>query len=187
MPTVILSTAARYTLPLLLLFSIFVLFRGHNDPGGGFVGGLVASAAVTLYVLAYGVEKAQKVLPIDCRRMMAIGLLVAVSSGLLSMLVGKPFMTGLWPSTDMFSSTESVADSDSHNASDDQTKDSAITNETKIKNDHSTGDDGHGKGGELISLPLVGKPGTPLMFDIGVYLVVIGVTLTIIFQLAENL
>ena len=55
MTSLILRTATRFMLPLLLLFSVFLLTRGHNQPGGGFSGGLVAAAAYTLYALAFGV------------------------------------------------------------------------------------------------------------------------------------
>ena len=51
----IFRTAARLLMPLLLLFSVFLLLRGHNEPGGGFVGGLVAAAAFALYAVAFGV------------------------------------------------------------------------------------------------------------------------------------
>jgi multicomponent Na+:H+ antiporter subunit B len=135
MTSLILSTATRYLLPLLLLFSIFLLLRGHNEPGGGFAGGLVAAAAFTLYTIAHNVAEAKKVLYLNPRTLIAVGLLVAVSSGLISLLAGYPFMTGLWSSQ---------------------------------------------------SLPVLGKVGTPLLFDIGVYLVVIGITLLIIFSLAEE-
>ena len=135
MTSLILSTATRYLLPLLLLFSIFLLLRGHNEPGGGFAGGLVAAAAFALYTIAHNVTTAQKVLRVKPRTLIAAGLLVAVSSGLISLLAGYPFMTGLWSSQ---------------------------------------------------TLLALGKVGTPLLFDIGVYLVVIGITLLIIFSLAEE-
>lgn len=135
MTSLILSTATRYLLPLLLLFSIFLLLRGHSEPGGGFAGGLVAAAAFALYAIAHDLAAAQKVLRVNPRMLIAVGLLVAVSSGLISLLMGYPFMTGLWGSR---------------------------------------------------SLPVLGKVGTPLLFDIGVYLVVIGITLLIIFSLAEE-
>jgi multicomponent Na+:H+ antiporter subunit B len=135
MTSLILSAATRYLLPLLLLFSIFLLLRGHNEPGGGFAGGLVAAAAFTLYAIAHNVAEAKKVLYLNPRTLIAVGLLVAVSSGLISLLAGYPFMTGLWSSQ---------------------------------------------------SLPVLGKVGTPLLFDIGVYLVVIGITLLIILSLAEE-
>jgi multicomponent Na+:H+ antiporter subunit B len=135
MTSLILSTATRYLLPLLLLFSIFLLLRGHNDPGGGFAGGLVAAAAFALYAIANGVAAARRVLSVTPGTLIGGGLLVAVSSGLLPVLLGQPFMTGLW---------------------------------------------------DKRPIPVIGKLGTPLLFDLGVYLVVIGITLLIIFSLAEE-
>ena len=55
MNSIVLRTATRYLLPLLLLFSVFALLRGHNEPGGGFVGGLVATTAFALYAIGSGV------------------------------------------------------------------------------------------------------------------------------------
>jgi multicomponent Na+:H+ antiporter subunit B len=136
MSSLILSTATRYLLPLLLLFSVFLLLRGHNDPGGGFVGGLVAAAALALYGLAFTSSQARRFLNIEPRYLIGIGLLIALSSGLIAVFwQGAPFMTGVWGTTE---------------------------------------------------LPAVGKPGTPLLFDLGVYLVVVGVALTILLALAED-
>jgi multicomponent Na+:H+ antiporter subunit B len=135
MPSLILSTATRYLLPLMLLFSVFVLIRGHNEPGGGFIGGLVASTAYALYAISSGVEKARAALPIEPRYIIAVGLGIAVTSGMISMILGDPFMTSQWLDT---------------------------------------------------VFPVIGKVGTPVMFDTGVYMVVIGVTLTIILNLAEE-
>ena len=56
MESSILQTATRYLLPILLLFSFFLLIRGHYNPGGGFVGGLVASIAFVLHSFAYGTD-----------------------------------------------------------------------------------------------------------------------------------
>jgi len=98
------------------------------------VGGLVAAAAFALYAIAYDVATARRTLGIDSRTLIGLGLLVALTSGVIGLVAGQPFMTGLWSE---------------------------------------------------YAVPLLGKVGTPLLFDIGVYLVVIGVTLTIIFGLAE--
>lgn len=133
--SVILSTASKYLLPLLLIFSFFLLLRGHNDPGGGFVGGLVASAAYALYFIANGVEPAKKLLKIEPLILIALGLLVALLSAVSAVLTGQDFMTGVW-----------------------------------LKR----------------SLPIVGKMGTPFIFDVGVYLLVLGITMKIIFSLAEE-
>jgi multicomponent Na+:H+ antiporter subunit B len=135
MGTLILSTAARYLLPLLLLFSIFVFARGHNEPGGGFVGGLVAAAAFALYSMAYTPAQARRLLSVDPRLLISLGLLIALVSGLISLVAGLPFMSGIWGHT---------------------------------------------------YLPVIGAPGTPILFDLGVYLSVIGVMLTIFFALAED-
>ena len=57
MKTIIFKTASAYLLPLLLLFSIFILLRGHYLPGGGFVGGLMASIAFVIHSFANGIDK----------------------------------------------------------------------------------------------------------------------------------
>lgn len=134
MDSVVLRTATRYLLPLLLLFSVFALLRGHNEPGGGFVGGLVAATAFALYAIGFGVVPARQLLQVSPRRLIGVGLLVAASSGMIGLLGGDPFMTARWDTRE---------------------------------------------------IPVIGKLGTPLLFDIGVYLAVIGVALTIIFALAE--
>ena len=135
MRSVILATATRVVFPLLLLFSVFLLFRGHNEPGGGFVGGLVAATAYALLALTGGVASARRVLPARPEVLIGTGLLAALASGLVGLAAGRPFLTGLW------------------------------------------GD---------VSLPVVGKPGTPVLFDAGVYLTVVGVVLLILFTLQEE-
>jgi multicomponent Na+:H+ antiporter subunit B len=137
MNSLILRIAARYLTPLLVLFSLFILYRGHNAPGGGFIGGLLAAAALALYAIAFDAESASRKLRFNPRTLIAAGLLVALLSGLLSLFQGEPFLTGQWI---------------------------------------------------LPELPLIGQLplGTPLLFDIGVYLVVIGVTLMIVFELARS-
>jgi len=54
MKTLIFKTASNYLLPLLLLFAVFILLRGHYLPGGGFVGGLIASIAFVIHSFANG-------------------------------------------------------------------------------------------------------------------------------------
>jgi multicomponent Na+:H+ antiporter subunit B len=131
--TLILRTASRPLVALLLVFAVFVLLRGHNAPGGGFVGGLVAGA----YGMAYGVPAARTALTIDPRNLIAFGLLISLASGLLAPLLGRPLLTGLWWEG---------------------------------------------------PVPLFGKMalGTPLLFDIGVFLVVAGTSMTLLFALEEE-
>jgi multicomponent Na+:H+ antiporter subunit B len=133
--SLLLSVAARYLMPLMLVFSVFLLIRGHNEIGGGFAGGLVAASALMLYGIALSPAALRKLLPIQPRLMISIGLSLALLSGLIPMLAGMPFMTGIWLKT---------------------------------------------------PLPVIGKLGTPLLFDSGVYLVVIGVVVWILLTAAEE-
>ncbi len=96
MESLILSTATRYLMPMLLLFSAFLLFRGHNLPGGGFIGGLVASATFVLHSFAYGADKTRELLRISPTSIIGFGLLVALGSGSVALVMGEPFMTGQW-------------------------------------------------------------------------------------------
>lgn len=135
MTSLVLATATRYMLPLLMLLSFFILIRGHNEPGGGFIGGLVVAGAFVLYAMAYDVRTSRKALRVDPRVIMAAGLLITLISGLIGIIDNRPLLSGLWSTQE---------------------------------------------------LPLLGKVGTPLLFDIGVYLVVMGVALTILFSLMES-
>ncbi|TWU45020.1 Na(+)/H(+) antiporter subunit B [Novipirellula aureliae] len=99
MDTLILKTATRILLPLLLLFSIFLFLRGHNEPGGGFVGGLVASGAVAVYAMGSGVLPARKLLRVPPRWLIGGGLLLGLLSSLLPLLFGHSFLAGLWLET----------------------------------------------------------------------------------------
>ena len=98
MHSLILATAIRLLLPLMLLFSLFLLLRGHNEPGGGFVGGLVVAAAFALYTLAHGEKEGRRMLRVAPLQLVATGLLIALTSGLLPLLAGLPFLTALWSS-----------------------------------------------------------------------------------------
>ena len=138
MNSVILSAATRVLVSLMLVFSLFMLLRGHNEPGGGFIGGLLAATGFALYAIAHGTEAARRALRVDPRAIAMAGLALALLSGLMAALAGAPFLTGLWWFVD-------------------------------------TGNGGKG-------LPL----STVLMFDIGVYLVVVGAVLTLVFALEEE-
>lgn len=135
MNSLILKTTTRLIMGLLLVFSVFLLVRGHNLPGGGFTGGLVAASAFALQALAAGTRDARATLIFDPRTIIGFGLLISLGSAFVSVFDGKVFMTGLWSKT---------------------------------------------------VLPVVGKMGTPFVFDIGVYFVVLGVVLLFIFSLAGD-
>ena len=96
MNSLILRTGARLLVGLMLLFSIYVLMRGHNTPGGGFIGGLIAAAGFVLYAFAAGTAAARKALRIDPRSYGVIGMVLAIGSGLWSALSGADPFTGIW-------------------------------------------------------------------------------------------
>jgi multicomponent Na+:H+ antiporter subunit B len=134
--SLLLLAATRILMPLLLLYSLFLLWRGHNAPGGGFVGGLVAAAAFVLYSLTAGVAASRRALRVDPSSLLSAGLGIALVSGIPGLLLGRSFMTAVWTTLRLGS----------------------------------------------VRLPL----GTPLLFDVGVFLAVTGVVLTIVFTLAET-
>ena len=74
MTSLILRTATRVLMPLLLLYGLFLLLRGHNAPGGGFAGGLVVAAAYALHSFAFGVTAARRALLVDPSRLIGMGL-----------------------------------------------------------------------------------------------------------------
>ena len=74
MTSLILRVAVRVLMPLLLMFSIFLLVRGHNLPGGGFSGGLVAASAWALFAIVYGAAAARRALRVDPLDLIAAGL-----------------------------------------------------------------------------------------------------------------
>jgi len=92
----ILRTATRLLMPLLLMFAVYLVLRGHNEPGGGFVGGLVVAGAFILYAIAYGADAARRALLVDPSRLLGVGLLVALASGIPAVLRGQPFLTSVW-------------------------------------------------------------------------------------------
>ncbi len=139
MNSVILRTVSRFLVGLMLLFSIFLLLRGHNEPGGGFIGGLVAAAGLIVYGFADGPAAVRRILRIDPRAIAMFGLLAALLAGLMSAIAGVPFLTGLW---------------------------------TFI---------GATPGDKGLAI------GTPLLFDIGVYLVVVGGVLGMVLALEEEI
>lgn len=137
MKSIILRTASRFLMPMILLFSAFLLLRGHNLPGGGFVGGLMAASAFTLYTFAFSPAEARLLLRADPRTLIGAGLLLALGGGIISLVQGQPFLTGQWGT---------------------------------------------------FTVPQWGsvKLGSPMLFDLGVYLVVMGSTLAMILSMAEK-
>ena len=96
MNTVIFRTITPLLTALMVLFSIFVLLRGHNEPGGGFIGGLIAASALSIYGIAYGAEEVRRALRIYPMTISAVGLFLAALAGIPSFFAEVPYLTGLW-------------------------------------------------------------------------------------------
>lgn len=132
--SLILRTATRLLVPLLLLFSIYLLMEGHSAPGGGFPGGLIGAGAFALYAIAFGVQQARSALPAMPGTWIGGGILLILLSGAAPMVAGRPFLDTLW-----------------------------------------------------WSIPTPAGPaidfGTPYLFEAGIYMVVAGTVLSIIFEL----
>ncbi|ASF39560.1 multisubunit sodium/proton antiporter, MrpB subunit [Halobacillus alkaliphilus] len=122
---------------IILGFSIYLFFAGHNAPGGGFIGGLMTSAAFVLMYMAYGIRSMEKILPINFRYIIPVGLIIALGTGIGSFIFGQPFLSQTYA---------------------------------------------------YFQLPILGKTelATALLFDLGVYLTVVGITMTIILTIAND-
>lgn len=81
---------------LILTAAVLILFRGHNAPGGGFIGGLMALAATAAYAIVFGAPKAQRRMPFGPMPLAVLGVLLALFSGLPAILFGYPYLTHLW-------------------------------------------------------------------------------------------
>ncbi len=97
MNSLILSTAARLVMPLILVLAVFVFYRGHNEPGGGFIGGLLAATAFALLEMAQGVETARRALRFRPQSIAAVGLGCTLIGGLWGALAYGYFLKGVWP------------------------------------------------------------------------------------------
>ena len=136
MESFILRVATRMLAGLILVFSVYLLFRGHNAPGGGFAAALVAGTGFSLFAIAEGTTPVRQALRTDPLVFIAWGLLLAIASGLFALMTGQPFLTGLWWPTDPVHSAPSI--------------------------------------------------GTPVIFDVGVFLVVLGAILVLVLHLEED-
>jgi multicomponent Na+:H+ antiporter subunit B len=105
MNTVIFRTIAPLIVAIMLVFSVYVCLRGHNEPGGGFIGGLIAASALAIWSMAAGVEAARKALRVDPLALAGAGVFAAALSGLASAFTNSPFMTSIWLYLDLGDTT----------------------------------------------------------------------------------
>jgi multisubunit Na+/H+ antiporter MnhB subunit len=87
---------ARVMMPVLIIFSIALLLRGHNHPGGGFVGGLVAASGIILVTLADGPEVVRSRLRIDFLRSTQFGLIISFVAGMIGLVFEGNFLTSIY-------------------------------------------------------------------------------------------
>ena len=133
MQSVILKTATRLMVGMILVFAVYQLLRGHHEPGGGFVAALVAGTGFALFAIAEGPGKVRRAIRLRPATIAFTGLSLAIIAGLPALLASRPFLTGMWWNL-----------------------------------------------GPKLSL------GTPLIFDIGVFLAVLGAILAILLTLEES-
>jgi multicomponent Na+:H+ antiporter subunit B len=133
----ILQTVTTLLAFIIIIFSVYLFFAGHYTPGGGFIGGLMTSAALVLLLLAFDIKTIQKVFPFNFLNVAASGLLISILTGVGSFFFDVPFLTHTF---------------------------------------------------EYVKLPILGKTAlaSTLIFDLGVYLVVVGIAMTIIQTIGES-
>lgn len=134
---VYLQTATKILVFIIMTFSVYVLFAGHNSPGGGFIGGLITASALVLLYIAFDLQTVREVIPVDFKKLAAAGVLVSVLTGVGSLVLDVPFLSQTF---------------------------------------------------KYYDLPFLGKTEltTAFIFDIGVYMCVIGTTMTIITSISED-
>ncbi|WP_051086724.1 Na+/H+ antiporter subunit A [Saccharibacillus kuerlensis] len=131
---VILRTMSRVIVLIIISFSLYLFFAGHNNPGGGFIAALMTAAALSLLAVSFGMDTIRRVIRVDYRLMTAVGLSIAILTGAGSFLFDAPFLSQAF---------------------------------------------------DYFYLPILGKTelATAVLFDLGVYLAVVGVVMNIIFTI----
>ncbi|EGR0363591.1 DUF4040 domain-containing protein [Vibrio cholerae] len=130
--SLIFATTAHIVTALMLMFSLYLLLRGHNAPGGGFIGALIAVIGFSLLLFAESPQYVRDRLHFSPLNIALFGILLSFMAGAMSVAVGLPFLTGLWWK-------------------------------------------------EILPL------GTPLLFDVGIYLAIIGGVMNMLLRVKEEL
>ncbi|HEY2494024.1 MAG TPA: Na(+)/H(+) antiporter subunit B [Paenibacillus sp.] len=134
---VFLQTSTKILVFIIMTFSIYILFAGHHNPGGGFIGGLITASALVLLYITFDLQTVRDIIPVDFNQLAATGVIVSVLTGTASFLFDVPFLTQTFT---------------------------------------------------YVDLPLLGKTelASAVIFDLGVYMTVIGTTMTIITSISED-
>lgn len=133
----VLKTIAKLTIVIILGFSLYMFYMGHNHPGGGFIGALMASAALLLMGMSFGMKTVDRFMPLNFQKLTALGILIALLTGIGSFFFDAPFLSHAF---------------------------------------------------DYFDVPIIGELelATATLFDLGVYLTVIGVAMTIIFTIGRD-
>lgn len=133
----ILQTVTTLLSFIIIIFSVYLFFAGHYTPGGGFIGGLMTSAALVLLLLAFDIKTIRKIFPFNFMTVAAAGLLISILTGVAAMFFNVPYLTHTF---------------------------------------------------DYVELPILGETAlaSTLIFDLGVYLVVVGIAMTIIQTIGES-
>lgn len=133
----LLHAVTRIVTFIILIFSIYLFLAGHNNPGGGFIGGLMTASAILLLYITFDIKTVNNIIPQNYTYIIATGLLLVLGTGFIGVIFGYPFLTQFFG---------------------------------------------------YYHLPILGKTklNTALLFDLGIYLVVVGITLKIILSIAED-
>ena len=92
-PDLILHVIAKFVIPLIIMFALYVQFHGDFGPGGGFQAGVIFSAAFILYSLVFGLDTAEKIIPAHWLRIMAaLGVVIYAGVGVASLLLGGNYL-----------------------------------------------------------------------------------------------
>ncbi|MFT2009436.1 MnhB domain-containing protein [Pontibacter sp. 13R65] len=180
MKTLILAVAIRLFIPLFVIFSVYILFRGHNHPGGGFIGGLICAIAFIFHTMAHGPKdtaftfftfKYYRPAIAKEKNRVALPLWILYKNFFFKKEVrtSQNWHVRLWMVDPIFiiaSGLFLAATSGVFGLLGNQPYMTALWAD--------------------FYLPIFGKPGTPIMFDFGVYLLVLGVVLKITFVMAEE-
>ena len=134
---VFLQTATKILVFIIMTFSIYILFAGHHNPGGGFIGGLITASALVLLYIAFDLQSVRDIIPFNFNKLAAAGVIIAVLTGTASLLFNVPFLSQTFT---------------------------------------------------YVYLPLLGKTelASAVIFDLGVYMTVLGTTMTIITSISED-
>lgn len=109
-----LVVATRVLLPLALTVAVFIFLRGHNQPGGGFIAGLIVAIALIMQYLASGYTWAAERAKIDTQAVIGVGVAIAGLAGIGSLFLGWPFLTSTytyveWPLVGEFEVASAIA------------------------------------------------------------------------------